>query len=37
MDNSPSNCTHYYLIGGTSSPTNKEIVIDSHKKDARKN
>jgi hypothetical protein len=27
-------CTHYYLIGGTSSPINKEIVIDSHTKDA---
>jgi Zn-dependent oligopeptidase len=30
-------CTHYYLIGGTSSPTNREIVIDSQTKDASKN
>ncbi len=30
-------CTHYYLIGGTSNPTNKGIIIDSHTKDASKN
>jgi hypothetical protein len=29
--------THYNLIGGTSNPTNKKIVIDSHTKDASKN
>ncbi len=30
-------CTHYYPIGGTSSPSNKWIVINSHTKDASKN